>query len=38
MFILSADDVVPFKFGEKSAACLGSAGFKDVTFKAYNGY
>ncbi|KAF7838665.1 acyl-protein thioesterase 1 [Senna tora] len=31
------DDVVPYKFGEKSSRVLISAGFKDATFKAYNG-
>ncbi|KAG5020082.1 hypothetical protein AAZX31_06G203400 [Glycine max] len=31
------DDVVPYKFGEKSSKCLSSTGFQDVTFKAYNG-
>lgn len=37
IFILSVDDVVPYKFGEKSSKCLSSTGFQDVTFKAYNG-
>ncbi|OIW15185.1 hypothetical protein TanjilG_16443 [Lupinus angustifolius] len=31
------DDVVSFKFGDKSSKCLSSTGFQDVTFKAYNG-
>ncbi|XP_065850186.1 uncharacterized protein [Euphorbia lathyris] len=31
------DDVVPYKYGEKSSQVLGSTGFQDVTFKAYNG-
>ncbi|XP_021616054.1 acyl-protein thioesterase 2 isoform X2 [Manihot esculenta] len=31
------DDVVPYKFGEKSSRVLASTGFQDVTFKAYNG-
>lgn len=31
------DDVVPYKFGERSSKCLSSAGFQDVTFKAYSG-
>ncbi|GMP60052.1 hypothetical protein CsSME_00023079 [Camellia sinensis var. sinensis] len=31
------DDVVPFKFGEKSSQVLSSSGFRDVTFNAYNG-
>ena len=34
----AGDDVVAFKFGEKSSKALTSAGFQDVTFKAYNGY
>ncbi|KAH1127011.1 hypothetical protein GLYMA_06G215900v4 [Glycine max] len=37
IYILSVDDVVPYKFGEKSSKCLSSTGFQDVTFKAYNG-
>jgi len=36
-FIFSGDDVVPYKFGEKSSKCLSSTGFGDVTFKAYTG-
>ena len=31
------DDVVPYKFGEKSSRALTSKGFKDMTFKSYNG-
>ncbi|KAL5768952.1 hypothetical protein ACOSQ2_015735 [Xanthoceras sorbifolium] len=31
------DDVVPYKFGEKSSQALNLNGFQDVTFKAYNG-
>ncbi|KAL3535824.1 hypothetical protein ACH5RR_004285 [Cinchona calisaya] len=31
------DDVVSFKFGEKSSQKLMSSGFQDVTFKAYSG-
>ncbi|KAJ4826921.1 hypothetical protein Tsubulata_025535 [Turnera subulata] len=31
------DDVVPFKFGEKSSLVLTSTGFNNATFKAYNG-
>lgn len=31
------DDVVPFKFGEKSSKALTSAGFRDLMFKAYDG-
>ncbi|CAL5443216.1 unnamed protein product [Camellia sinensis] len=34
---VTGDDVVRFKFGEKSSQALSSAGFQDVTFKAYNG-
>ncbi|GAB4832894.1 hypothetical protein Ancab_006912 [Ancistrocladus abbreviatus] len=33
----TADDVVQYKFGEKSAQKLSSIGFNDVTFKSYNG-
>ncbi|KAK7814944.1 hypothetical protein CFP56_002371 [Quercus suber] len=32
------DDVVQYKFGEKSSVSLLSSGFSDVTFKSYNGY
>ncbi|KAH7512524.1 hypothetical protein FEM48_Zijuj12G0099700 [Ziziphus jujuba var. spinosa] len=31
------DDVVVYKFGEKSSRALSSTGFQDVTFKSYNG-
>lgn len=31
------DDVVPYKFGEKSSQALISHGFKKTTFKAYTG-
>ncbi|CAL2275121.1 unnamed protein product [Prunus armeniaca] len=31
------DDVVPYKFGEKSSQALSSTGYQNVTFKAYNG-
>uniref|UniRef100_A0A5B7AZQ1 Putative acyl-protein thioesterase 2 n=1 Tax=Davidia involucrata TaxID=16924 RepID=A0A5B7AZQ1_DAVIN len=31
------DDVVLYKFGEKSSQTLSSSGFPDVTFKSYNG-
>ncbi|KAK8581718.1 hypothetical protein V6N13_144728 [Hibiscus sabdariffa] len=31
------DDVVPYKFGEKSSRALSSNGFQDTTFKSYNG-
>lgn len=37
VYTISGDDVVPYKFGEKSSKCLSSNGFQDVTFKAYNG-
>ncbi|KAJ4826587.1 hypothetical protein Tsubulata_008536 [Turnera subulata] len=32
-----ADDVVPYKLGEKSAETLHSAGFRNVIFRTYNG-
>lgn len=32
-----ADDVVRYKFGEKSSKVLSSSGFKNVTFKSYDG-
>lgn len=31
------DDVVPYKFGEKSSRALSATGFQDMTFKSYNG-
>ncbi|PPD69550.1 hypothetical protein GOBAR_DD33568 [Gossypium barbadense] len=31
------DDVVPYKFGEKSALALSSNGFENMTFKSYDG-
>ncbi|XP_076913613.1 acyl-protein thioesterase 1-like [Bidens hawaiensis] len=31
-----ADDVVRFRYGEKSARTLSSTGFKNLTFKAYD--
>ncbi|XP_031473457.1 uncharacterized protein LOC116245959 isoform X1 [Nymphaea colorata] len=31
------DDVVRYKFGEKSAEVLTSSGFRNMTFKSYNG-
>ncbi|QHN78338.1 uncharacterized protein DS421_19g660530 [Arachis hypogaea] len=31
------DDVVPYKYGEKSAQCLCSSGFRYVAFKSYDG-
>ncbi|GAU47012.1 hypothetical protein TSUD_403220 [Trifolium subterraneum] len=37
MALVTCDEVVPFKFGEKSSKCLSANGFQDVTFKAYNG-
>lgn len=33
----TADDVVQFKFGQKSSQALSSKGFGDLTFKSYNG-
>ncbi|KAJ8422205.1 hypothetical protein Cgig2_014270 [Carnegiea gigantea] len=32
-----ADDVVRYKFGEKSSKVLSSSGFNNVTFKSYDG-
>lgn len=37
MFCVTADDVVPYRFGEKSAQSLGMAGFRQVIFKQYEG-
>nr|AAD55595.1 F6D8.5 [Arabidopsis thaliana] len=34
---LPADDVVPYRFGEKSAQSLGMAGFRLAMFKPYEG-
>ncbi|KAM7490262.1 hypothetical protein LguiA_033183 [Lonicera macranthoides] len=31
------DDVVPYKHGERSAQALSSAGFRNLTFRSYNG-
>ncbi|PQQ18525.1 hypothetical protein Pyn_03188 [Prunus yedoensis var. nudiflora] len=31
------DDVVPYKFGEKSSQTLSSTGYQNMAFKAYNG-
>lgn len=36
--LVAGDDVVRFKFGEKSLQALSSCGFQDCTFKAYNAY
>ncbi|XP_057966924.1 uncharacterized protein LOC131157075 [Malania oleifera] len=33
----NSDEVVPYKYGEKSAHCLSSAGFCNLIFKAYDG-
>lgn len=38
MLLVTGDDVVAYKHGEKSAHTLSSAGFRNLTFKAYNGY
>jgi hypothetical protein len=38
IWFVSGDDVVPYKFGDKSSRALSSSGFQDVTFKSYNGY
>lgn len=34
----AGDDVVPFKYGEKSAQSLSSAGFRYITFKSYDAW
>ncbi|KAB5574148.1 hypothetical protein DKX38_001342 [Salix brachista] len=34
---LPGDDVVPYSYGEKSAHCLNTAGFRNLTFKSYEG-
>ncbi|KAJ8444602.1 hypothetical protein Cgig2_023665 [Carnegiea gigantea] len=31
------DDVVPYKYGKKSSEVLASRGFRDLTFKSYDG-
>lgn len=36
MVIVSVDDVVEYKLGEKSAQTMYSAGFQSVTFRTYN--
>lgn len=33
----TSDDVVPYNYGEKSAQCLNTAGFRNLTFKSYEG-
>ncbi|GMN50062.1 hypothetical protein TIFTF001_019236 [Ficus carica] len=33
----NCDDVVPYKYGEKSAHCLSSAGFRYLTLKPFDG-
>ncbi|KAF3526735.1 hypothetical protein F2Q69_00047264 [Brassica cretica] len=33
----TADDLVPYRFGEKSAQSLGMAGFRQAVFKPYEG-
>ncbi|KAH7857797.1 hypothetical protein Vadar_016572 [Vaccinium darrowii] len=33
----AGDDVVPYKFGEKSTQFLGSAGFRYMSFKTFDG-
>ena len=38
LIFFTVDDVVQYKFGEKSSVSLASSGFRDVTFKSYNGY
>ena len=37
-FLVAGDDVVAHKHGEKSAQALSSAGFRNLTFRSYNGY
>ena len=37
-FAVAGDDVVAYKHGEKSAQTLSAAGFRDLTFRTYNGY
>ena len=37
LIFFAVDDVVQYKFGEKSSMSLLSSGFSDVTFKSYNG-
>ncbi|KAM7475919.1 hypothetical protein LguiB_023162 [Lonicera macranthoides] len=32
-----SDEVVPYKYGEKSTHCLSLAGFRNLTFKTYDG-
>lgn len=36
-FLVAADDVVPYRFGEKSAHSLAMAGFRQTMFKPYEG-
>lgn len=36
--LVTGDDVVAYKHGEKSAQNLSSAGFRNLTFRTYNGY
>lgn len=36
--LIAADDVVPYRFGEKSAHSLAMSGFIQVVFKPYEGY
>lgn len=35
---VAGDGVVPHVYGVKSSHVLNSTGFRDVTFKSYNGY
>ena len=37
-FAVAGDDVVAYKHGEKSAQTLSAAGFRNLTFRTYNGY
>lgn len=36
--LVSGDDVVEYKHGEKSARTLISAGFQNLAFRTYNGW
>ncbi|XVF74691.1 hypothetical protein PTKIN_Ptkin13bG0132000 [Pterospermum kingtungense] len=36
-YLIAGDDVVPYKYGEKSAHSLSISGFWSVTFKSYEG-
>ena len=38
LFLAAGDDVVEYKHGERSAHALNSVGFRNLTFRTYNGY